>query len=470
MNKIGVLLFDLDPANKAGKELRQLLETKSGASFHLKHEVIDKGELPKAARHLASILRRFSPDLAFFIFGSNSRPLLADLIAVFRASKVSQPLLAVANTGDPKDVAEVLYHGANDFLIPPFRPIDVLPRIWRWVEEARQEDASLRLLKKKLGLKQLVGDSPAFVDEIKKIPAFARCDACVLIAGETGTGKEICARAIHCLSPRVSQPFVAVNCGAIPAELVENELFGHAPGAFTSAISSTQGLIREADGGTLFLDEIDSLPLSSQVKLLRFLQDREFRPLGSQKTFKADLRIIAAANVNLEEAARAGRFRQDLYYRLNVVTISLPPLRLRQGDIPLLARYFVAKFTTRVGKSSKTITPAAMQKLALYHWPGNVRELENVIERSIVLSENASIEGDRVVLPQSAAATGNDSFQALKAIAIAEFEHKYIGQLLGSYEGNITKAAQAAGKDRRGLQRMIKKYNLRMPGEPFSPS
>lgn len=184
------------------------------------------------------------------------------------------------------------------------------------------------------------------MDEIKKIPTFARCDSCVLIVGETGTGKEICARAIHCLSPRVSQSFVAVNCGAIPTELVENELFGHAPGAFTSAISSTRGLILEPDGGTLFLDEIDSLPLSSQVKLLRFLQDREFRPLGSHKTFKADLRIIAAANVDLEEAVRAGRFRQDLYYRLNVVTIRLPPLRLRQGDIPLLARYFIAKFTT----------------------------------------------------------------------------------------------------------------------------
>jgi len=469
MKKIGVLLFDLDPANEAGKELQQLIEANRNDSFHLKYRMIDEREMPKAPRHLTSTLRGFSPDLAFMVFGATSRPMLAELFAVFRACKVALPILAVVNTGDPRAVKEVLYHGANDFLIPPFRPMNVLPRVWRWVEEARQEDASIHLLKENLGLKQFVGDSPAFLNEIRKIPAFARCDACVLIGGETGTGKEICARAIHCLSPRVSNPFVAVNCGAIPTELVENELFGHAPGAFTSAISSARGLIREADGGTLFLDEVDSLPLSAQVKLLRFLQEREFRPLGSHKTFKANLRIIAAANVDLEAATRAGRFRQDLYYRLNVVSISLPPLRLRQGDVPLLARYFVMKFTTRVGKPSKVITPAAMQKLVLYHWPGNVRELENVVERSVVLSENASIEGDKIVLPQSAAATGHDSFQALKAIAVAEFEHKYIGQLLATYEGNITKSALEAGKDRRSLQRLIRKHHPSMPGKPLSP-
>jgi two-component system, NtrC family, response regulator GlrR len=234
----------------------------------------------------------------------------------------------------------------------------------------------------------------------------------------------------------------------------------HEPGAFTSALTSSLGLVREAAGGTLFLDEIDSLPVMAQVKLLRLLQEKEFRPLGARQTCKADLRVIAATNANLEEALRAGRFRQDLYYRLNVLTLNLPPLRTRHGDIPLLSRYFVAKFTTELGQPTKALSPEAMQKLVLYEWPGNVRQLEHVIERSLVLSEHASIQGDEIVLPQSAVATGADSFQALKAIAVADFEQQYIRQLLARNEGNISKAARASKKDRRAFFELMRKHQI----------
>ncbi|HEY6186026.1 MAG TPA: sigma-54 dependent transcriptional regulator [Terriglobales bacterium] len=461
MRKTKVLLINLNPKHGSGDELKQLLETCTG-KFDLKHKRIAEREQPSAARHLSAVLSSFSPDLAFLIFGANSEPVIASLFAVFRASRTPLPVIAVANTGEQKAVAEVLCLGAKDFLIPPFRSIDVLPRIWRWVADVREEESFIRLLKNKLGLKQFIGDSPAFLAEIKKLPAVARSNATALIAGETGTGKGICARAIHRLSPRASKPFLAVNCGATPVELLENELFGHDPEAFTSAVSSSRGLIRSAEGGTLFLDEIDSLPLPAQAKLLRFLEDKEFRSLGSDKTCKADLRVIAAANVNLEQAVCTGKFRQDLLYRLNVFTITLPPLRQRQGDIPLLARFFIAKFTTDIGRSSKNVTPAGMQKLSLYEWPGNVRQLQNVIERSVVLSEEVMMDVEDFDLPRSASAAGVDSLQALKAILITDFEHNHIQQLLEISQGNVSKAARAAGTDRRSFQRLIQKHRIDM--------
>jgi DNA-binding NtrC family response regulator len=457
--KIKILLFDLDPENTSGANLRKLLEVNTKL-LEIRYRSISAIELAQSPRFLASIITRFVPELTCLVFGATRPELTAEIFAVLRAAKVAQPVIAIVSTGEKKDVSAVLYNGANDFLIPPFRATDVVPRILRWVDEARQEDRSIQTLKEKLGLRNFIGESHSLMAEIQKIPAAARCATNVLISGETGTGKEVCARAIHYLSPRLEQPFVAVNCGAIPSGLVENELFGHVAGAFTGAAFSALGLIREADGGTLFLDEIDALPLQAQVKLLRFLQEKEIRPLGSRKTSKADVRVVAAANCDLQDAMRAGRFRQDLYYRLNVVTITMPPLRLRPGDVPLLARYFVAKFTTEIGKESKAVTPAALQKLVLYEWPGNVRELENVIQRSVVMSQNAMIDGHEIVLPQSAVSTGVESFQALKAIAIADFEQQFIKKLLLSTSGNISKASHVSGLDRRGLQRLIQKGKL----------
>ncbi len=283
----------------------------------------------------------------------------------------------------------------------------------------------------------------------------------MLISGETGTGKELCARAIHYLSRRSGKAFIAVNCGAIPVELLENELFGHAKGAFTGAGSSQDGLIREADGGTLFLDEIDSLPLAAQVKLLRFLQDKEYKMLGSTKICRADARIITATNIDLENAAREGKFRSDLFYRLNVVPIALPPLRGRTEDIPLLARHFLKKYAFEYEKNVFDFTAEAIRILLLHNWPGNVRELENVVERAVIFAGQKDIQCDEIGLSRSEPLPECDpSFKRAKAIAIEQFETKYIRGLLLASRGNISKAARAAEKNRRAFWQLIRRYKI----------
>jgi transcriptional regulator with PAS, ATPase and Fis domain len=323
-----------------------------------------------------------------------------------------------------------------------------------------QEQKSRQALTEKVGLQQLIGKSPVFVAEINKIPILAKSDISVLISGETGTGKEMVARAIHYLSCRADKPFVPVNCGAIPVELLENELFGHNRGAFTGASGCRNGVIQEAEKGTLFLDEVDSLPLLAQVKLLRFLQDKEYRPLGSTKAMKGDVRIIAASNANLENAIAAGTLRRDLYYRLNVVPILLPALRHRASDIGLLARHFLAEKAAKLDSPAVDLSPEAERKLMLYNWPGNVRELEHVIERVVVLCTQRTIQEDQIIFSGENDQPNQLSFQEMKAKVISEFETNYIQNLLIAYRGNITRAAQAAQKERRTFWQLIRKYKI----------
>ncbi len=315
-------------------------------------------------------------------------------------------------------------------------------------------------LAEKFGLKQLLGKSPVFLSEINKIPLVAKCEISVLISGETGTGKEMVARAIHYLSPRAGKRFVPLNCGAIPLELVENELFGHEQGAFTGASGSRIGLIQEAERGTLFLDEVDCLPALAQVKLLRFLQEKEYRPLGSTKIRKGDVRIIAASNANLEQSVAAGTLRRDLYYRLNVVPIVLPPLRERSSDILMMAHHFLAEYAAKLASPAESFSPEAERKLLLYSWPGNVRELEHVIERVVVLSANRVIQEHELVFPGNNDQLARLSFRELKANVVAEFETKYIQNLLIAYRGNISRAAQAAQKERRTFWQLVRKYKI----------
>ncbi|MBI5049537.1 MAG: sigma-54-dependent Fis family transcriptional regulator, partial [Nitrospirae bacterium] len=290
-----------------------------------------------------------------------------------------------------------------------------------------------------------------FLNEVEKIPIVAKCDVTVLICGETGTGKELFARAVHYLSPRADKPFIPLNCGAIPAELAENELFGHIKGAFTGANSPQLGLVHEAHGGTLFLDEIDCLPLSAQVKLLRFLQDKEYRQLGSTKISQVDVRIIAATNTDLEKALEEGRFRKDLFYRLNVIPFALPPLRERREDILLLAQHFLAEYAFEFNKNITDFSPGAMQKLLLYKWHGNIRELENVIQRAVIFSNQATIQDTEIVLPAHEDTLHQESFKTAKSNIISQFEKNYIHSLLLIYQGNITKAAKSAKKNRRAF-------------------
>jgi DNA-binding NtrC family response regulator len=377
-------------------------------------------------------------------------------------------VLLIVESAAANDLHRLINLGAVDFCLAPLRLEELLPRIQRWSVGASRSGGVTKLLEKSLGLRQLVGQSRAFVEAINTIPKLAGCAANVLITGETGTGKEMCARSIHQLGPRADHPFVPVNCGAIPSELVENELFGHHAGAFTGASSAVPGLLHDAEGGTLFLDEIDALPLHAQVKFLRFLHDQEYRPLGARKSCQADIRVIAASNTDVEAVVRSGRFRADLFYRLNILPLKLPALRERLEDIPMLARHFVTKHSRELPTRAKELSLAALEKLLLYPWPGNVRELENVIERAVVLADQPVITSEDICLPKAPPAAKDTSFKAVKAHAVAEFETAYVRRLLAAHDGNISKAARAAKKNRRAFWELMRKHNIVPPAAAAS--
>lgn len=306
----------------------------------------------------------------------------------------------------------------------------------------------------------LVGSSPAFVKQLSQLPALARCDATVLITGETGTGKELCAQAVHRLSHRASDPWVAVNCGAIPSDLFENELFGHVRGAYTTAHDAHEGLVRQAEGGTLFLDEVDSLATHAQVKLLRFLQDKEYRSVGSARVTQADVRIIAASNEELSDLVAAGTFRKDLYFRLNVLSLRVPPLRERLEDIPILAYTFAQRFAVQYGRTVTGIAADGISSLLGYRWPGNVRELKNVIERAVLLTTGNTLTPIDIEIPATSESSAERSFREAKARVVGQFEKTYLESLLSTHAGNITQAALAAKKNRRAFFHLMKKHNV----------
>ncbi len=456
MDETKIFLLDMNPPSGLGCGLRDLLEANITPSIYLREETMEGCEFDAVLPEFSSIVLQFNPSLIFVALPPNYLTQTRQLIQSLKG----KPVIAVFEGFTAQEMMELLRLGVSDFIVPPLKAVDVLPRVWRLLEQGRSSEPFTRLMKEKIGLKQLVGTSPSFVSELEKIPMVARCDANVLISGETGTGKELFARAIHYLSPRAGKPFIPMSCGSIPLELVENELFGHVPGAFTGAGSSQPGLIHEAHGGTLFLDEIDCLPPLGQVKFLRFLQEKEYKQLGSAKVHHADVRVITATNIDLERAVKEGKFRQDLYYRLNVIPISLPPLRERREDIPSLASHFLRKYALEFGKEVKALSPQVHQELLSYHWPGNVRELENVIERSVVFSTGEVIEASNISLPQDAPPAPPVSFRTAKARAIEEFERGYIKEVLLAHHGNISRAAEAVHKNRRAFWELIRKYKI----------
>jgi DNA-binding NtrC family response regulator len=329
-------------------------------------------------------------------------------------------------------------------------------------------ESLIQSLREKRGLGTLIGRAPVFRRAIEKIPSIAQSDATALICGETGTGKELVARAIHYLSPRAAFPFIAVGCGALPDTLLEDELFGHERGAFTDARLGRPGLIAQGEKGTIFLDEVGTLTPRAQAALLRVLQDRTYRVLGSCREEQADVRFVAATNAPLRQRVETGTFRADLYYRLCVFTISLPLLRDRREDIPLLAAHFLKKHASP-DRPGLWLSPAARAALLAFDWPGNVRELEHAILRALQVCQANVIEVEDLGLPletshpPSAAILGSwipSSFKAMKKVSVDTFERDYLAHLMAAHHGNVSRAALAAGKERRELGRLLKKHRL----------
>jgi two-component system, NtrC family, response regulator AtoC len=386
---------------------------------------------------------------------------------IARAKSLSRPPVCILMTayGSEELAVEAMKHGADDYIAKGRLQIDELElRIARALrgQNLEVENANLRQqLESKFGMENIVGESPAMKEVFEMVQQVAPTAVTVLLQGESGTGKELVARAIHQLSPRNRQPLVTVHCAALSPTLLESELFGHEKGAFTGATERRLGRFEQAQGGTLFLDEIGEIDATLQIKLLRFLGERTFERVGSNKTLTADVRVIAATNKNLAELVKAGTFREDLYYRLCVVEIRLPALRERKGDIPLLAQNFLREFSREMGKEVKDFTADALETLINYPWPGNVRELRSALERAVVLCR-----GDRITvrdLPGTLRAEGASTPQRLMAqsdLTVEEAEKQLIIRALKESDGNRTAAAAKIGMSRRTLHRKLHEYHL----------
>ncbi len=387
----------------------------------------------------------------------------ADGLAVMeevRALHPDLPVLILTAHGSIPGAVEAMQKGAVGYLTKPFEDRDLAA----WIDKAlaqprmsREIQRLKQLVSELYGLENVAARSPAMQTLLQQVLRVADTDATVCLSGETGTGKEVIARIIHCNSQRVKGPFVPVNCGAIPESLFESELFGHVKGAFTGAVSAHRGLFQSADGGTLFLDEIGEMPPTMQVKILRALQTREVLEVGATRPVKVDVRIITATNKDLAQAVKAGTFREDLFYRIQVIPLTVPPLRARREDIPLLAQVFLRQSIERAGKTTvRGFMPDAMQKLMVYHWPGNVRELEHAVEKAVVLSPRDMITAD--LLPSGNGATDG----AIKPLTEAkeEFERNYLKELVELAGGNISRASQIAGRYRADFYKLLRKYGL----------
>lgn len=366
---------------------------------------------------------------------------------------------------------EAIKAGAYDYIKKPFDPDELMIIIKRALERKELVERTKYLEREVEGVfhfRNVVGKSSAMEAVYSLVRRVINSDTTVLISGESGTGKELVARAIHYESKRSRNRFVAVNCGAIPKDLLESEMFGHVKGAFSGAHSSKKGLTEEAEGGTLFLDEIGELGQDLQVKINRFLQEKEIRPVGANQDRVLDVRVIAATNIDLKDAVADNRFREDLFYRLNVYPISVPPLRERKDDIPILVAYFIDKYKKREEKKIGEIDPDALDILTEYDWPGNVRELENVIERAVLLEEGPRITAHS--LPKSLTSESPVHHEAevfmdlpyKKAMETAtdQFARNYLERLLRKFQGNVTKASSQAGMERESLHRLMRRYDI----------
>jgi two-component system nitrogen regulation response regulator NtrX len=384
-------------------------------------------------------------------------------LARLRERRVDAPVVMISGHGNIESAVRAIKMGAFDFVEKPLSLEKTVLVVGNAVRQ-RQLEAENRALRAHVDRRlTMVGESYVMAQLREQIAMAAPTNGRVLIFGENGTGKELVARSIHSLSRRRSGAFVEVNCAAIPEELIESELFGHAKGAFTGAVSDRRGKFEVADGGTLFLDEIGDMSLKTQAKVLRALQEQIVEPVGGSGSVKVDVRILAATNKDLQAEIRAGRFRDDLYFRLNVIPIFVPPLRDREADIPLLAEHFAAELAREYGKRPKRLDPGAAAGLRSYRWPGNVRELRNVIERLIImvpgdtitLSDLAFLEGMSLAVPHQDTAPQESLHDARE-----RFEREYILRALASQQGNISRTADVLGVERSNLYRKMRAFGI----------
>ncbi len=386
------------------------------------------------------------------------------VLAAFQRAQPQTPVVLMTAFGDVENVMKAIQQGAYDYISKnPFQARELVQTVERALERRRLLEAN-RANKRdgRERIREIVGSSPPMLEVYKLVARVAASMSTVLVVGESGTGKELVARAIHNHSARAQGPFVAVNCTALAESLLESELFGHARGAFTGAVASKRGLFEEAQGGTLFLDEIGEINSKMQAQLLRVLQEGEIRRVGGSEPIRVDVRVVAATNRDLEDEVQKGRFREDLYFRINVVTIRLPPLRQRPEDIALLVDHFLNKYAKREGRTESGVTQDAMLLLKRYSWPGNVRELENVVERALALSKSG------IILPSDlpAEARGDNESRSTPLTAnnlvedrptLAELEQRYVNLILQQEGGNKKRAAEILGIDRRTLYRTLER-------------
>ncbi len=375
----------------------------------------------------------------------------------------AMPTIILTAYGSIESAVEAVKRGAYTYVCKPFNTQELLCQIDRAIKTSKRDKEIKKLsdtLATSYNFSHIVAKSEKMLRILEQVTRIAPIDSTVCIYGESGTGKELIARAIHIASPREAHKFVAINCAAIPDTLIESELFGYEKGSFTGAYRSTSGLFTEAHEGTIFLDEIGNMPLATQAKFLRVLQDRQFYPIGSKKPLEVDVRVIVATNKDLEDEVKKGHFREDLLYRIHVIPIYLPPLRERKEDIPLLADYFINKYASEMGKAVDGLHPLAILKLMNYDWPGNVRQLENVIEYAVAMAQHNIITDELLLLTKDDNQEYNpESLKTLKDAKNA-FMRDYLIHLLKTTKGNVSKAAELAGQYRTNFYNVLKKYNL----------
>jgi two-component system, NtrC family, response regulator GlrR len=383
-----------------------------------------------------------------------------ELMKSLREVDPDLPVIILTAYGTIESAVEAMKEGAYSYLTKPFDYRELLIQIRNGIEKAKlsREVKRLRsMLRADFEGQSIIGQSETMKRVFEAVALAAETDSNVFISGESGTGKGLVAKALHQLSERKDKPFVPINCAAIPATLLESELFGFEKGAFTGAVANKKGLFVQADGGIIFLDEISEIPPPMQGKLLKALEEKEFYPLGSHRTVKVDVRIVSASNKDIEKEVEKGTFRGDLFYRVHVIPIRVPPLRERKEDIPLLVEHFLDKVAGKLKKPVKALSPAALQKLMIYSWPGNVRELENMIECAVVMTPEEIIPEEMIILPGQE--MGETAFKTLKA-SKQDFEKNYLIQLMKISRGNVSQASKLAGKYRADLYELLEKYRI----------